>query len=171
VNAEGFESELDPDLVARMASDSSQRLYAYSRATGGWFIPAPPGSEVAALGVPYDFTQLAITGSAVYWQGWEQNEVTRKGFLGREKTERTWQKSARSMSVPDIEGVAVSRDGYDPSYASWPREQHLALEVSARNRSQTFYNWSNNSDDVMRDVAAIFSGLGIAVDDRAGVLR
>lgn len=170
---QGTETELDDNLKAKLASDSSELLYAYSRATGGWFIPAPPP---AALGfpphwhVPYDFTQFAITRSAVYWQGWEQREVTKKGLFGRTTTEQEWLKSACSISVSEIRRAIVSRDGFDPDYAKWPREQHLALDISGSSRSQTLYNWANNSADVLRDIAAIFAGLGIAVDDRAEVL-
>jgi hypothetical protein len=165
--AEGFESEIDPLLGEELVHDSSERLYVYTRATGGWFIAArlPPD-----LGVPFDLTHLAITRSAVYWRGWEHTDVVRRGLFGRKKTEREWVRAGCSISVSEIERVTVSRDGFDPSFASWPREQHLALDIRSKSRGQTFYNWANNSVDVVRDVAAIFSRLGVAVEDRAGVL-
>lgn len=164
---DGFdESGLDPEIQAELAYDSTERLYVYTRATGGWFVVSPTGG----FGLPFDFTQFVITASALYWGSWEQDE--QKGLFGLKK-KRELVQTAASMSVSDIDRVVVSRDGFDPYFADEvgvPREQHLALEVRGKGRSQTFYNWASNSADVMRDIGAIFAALGVAVEDRAGVL-
>lgn len=167
--APGVESELDPEIREKLASDSSERLYVYTRATGGWFIQSP----TREFGSPFDFTHLVITASAVYWGFWGQGDVKKTGLFGREKTERGLLQTAASMSMSDIDRVVISRHGFDPSFADEigiPREQHLALEVRGSGRSQTFYNWANNSAGVLSDVAVMFAYLGVAVDDRAGVV-